>query len=52
MPGGSGGAPVTQQIFDVAAGSSGQIIDAKNVVAVVEQPTAKMCPEKVLVPGN
>ncbi len=45
-------APVAQQIFDGAAGSGGQIIDPKNVVAVVEQPTAKMCPEKARAPGN
>jgi hypothetical protein len=45
-------APVAQQIFNVAAGSGGQIIDAKNFVAVVEQRTAKMCPGKARVPGN
>lgn len=44
--------PVVEEILDVAAGSGGEIIGAKNLVALVKQKAAKMGSEKARAAGD
>jgi hypothetical protein len=41
--------PIAEQILDISAGSGGEIINAKNFVALVKQKAAKMGSKK---PGS
>ena len=43
---------IVKEFLDVAAGSGGEIIDAKNLVTLIEQPPAKMGAEKARSAGD
>jgi hypothetical protein len=43
---------VVEKIVDIAAGSRGEIIGAKNLVAFIEQKAAKMGSEKARAAGD
>jgi hypothetical protein len=43
---------IVEQVLDIAAGSSGEIINAKNLVSLAEQAPAKMRPEKAGAPRD